>query len=270
MTFSLQQIKERIHSSLSVLKAAGIEVDLPEKLRSEWDSYEDALQSVSKNRREVPSKLDFTNAVSILKYHGLRIKFSNHLSKIIEEYELFDGDDSLFKRLIPDVKTYFEYGTGKSTQFVYKHYSADIYCVDTSREWADSVRKIIEDGKEQILNIQWIDVGQVAAWGVPTTDEYEFNFLKYAESLWTLKVEPDLILIDGRFRVLCFLMCLRNARPGTPILFDDYVDRQGYHVVEQFARRIETCGRQVLFEVGKLSKSKVTNELIERYRLVTS
>jgi hypothetical protein len=38
-------------------------------------------------------------------------------------------------------------------------------------------------------------------------------------------VKPDLVLIDGRFRLACFLHPLLAAAPGTPILFDDYTNR---------------------------------------------
>ena len=33
----------------------------------------------------------------------------------------------------------------------------------------------------------------------------------------------DCVLVDGRFRVCCFLTSLKNAEQGTRIIFDDYV-----------------------------------------------
>lgn len=37
---------------------------------------------------------------------------------------------------------------------------------------------------------------------------------------------PDLVLIAGRFRIVCFMSSLLNAQPGTRIVFDDYRDRR--------------------------------------------
>ena len=47
-----------------------------------------------------------------------------------------------------------------------------------------------------------------------------------------------------------------------------YIDRPFYHVVEEFCGKIETCGRQVLFEVGRGSKVKVTDEILATFQNV--
>jgi hypothetical protein len=38
-------------------------------------------------------------------------------------------------------------------------------------------------------------------------------------------VKPDLVLINSRFRLACFMHSLLAADPGTPLLFDDYTNR---------------------------------------------
>jgi hypothetical protein len=45
-------------------------------------------------------------------------------------------------------------------------------------------------------------------------------------------IDPDLILIDGRFRVSCFLYSVLHCKPGVRILWDDYLNRPEYHFVE--------------------------------------
>ena len=67
---------------------------------------------------------------------------------------------------------------------------------------------------------------------------------------------PDLILIDGRFRVSTFLSCVLKF-PGAKVLFDDYVDRENYHVVESVIKPKRTVGRIAEFKVPKhLPKEK--------------
>jgi hypothetical protein len=59
--------------------------------------------------------------------------------------------------------------------------------------------------------------------------------------------QPDLILIDGRFHIACFLASILLAKPGTIILFDDYFDRPNYHVVEKYIKPSAKAGRMAEF-----------------------
>ena len=74
---------------------------------------------------------------------------------------------------------------------------------------------------------------------------------RYATTPWEFlrahAVEPDTILVDGRFRVDCILESLLNLSDGSScvILVDDYVDRPEYAVVEQFTDRVATAGKMV-------------------------
>ena len=61
----------------------------------------------------------------------------------------------------------------------------------------------------------------------------------------------DVILIDGRFRVACFLYCLLKSKEGSFIFFDDYINRSYYHVVEDIIPAFDLCGRQAVFQVPK-------------------
>jgi hypothetical protein len=172
---------------------------------------------------------------------------------------LFDGDDALFKSVIASTKRYGEYGCGASTIWVAQNTQADISSVDTSLEWINLVRQKIE-GRQ--ADLQWVDCGEVAHWGTPSTFQKRSNFSKYPQSLWGSASGPDTVLVDGRFRVSCFLTTLKSAAEGTRIIFDDYMDRPHYHVVEEFVPRTETCGRQCLFIVP--AKQALNIELIEK------
>ena len=122
--------------------------------------------------------------------------------------------------------------------------------------------------------LQWIDCGELEEWGRPKTYEKRENFQNYINAIWQYpSFKPDLILIDGRFRVACFLTSLLNSNPGTKIIFDDYFDRAQYHIVEEFIQPIGKCGRQALFivpmeEFETLSIEKIKLEILNfRYVL---
>ena len=175
----------------------------------------------------------------------LQIEFE----KRFENEILFDGDDGLFKNLIKDVKIYFEYGCGKSTQFIYCNSNCKIFAVDTSKFWIEKVSNISSLGKPERLNLKWINVGDIEDWGYPISFKMRDNFNLYANWFWKKNECPDLVLIDGRFRVLCFLTTIKHAPIGTKIIFDDYTNRPNYHFVEKYLSRVKECGRQCMFVV---------------------
>lgn len=181
---------------------------------------------------------------------------------------LFDGDDKLFKRTISKNSIYAEYGCGASTIWVAKNVGCEILSVDSSSEWISKVKnECIAYSK---LTLHLADVGEVGDWGTPVGYMRADNFNEYTDWIWTNNQKPSVILIDGRFRVCCFLTCILNAESGTKILFDDYTNRPQYHYVEKYIKPIETCGRQALFIVLKKEIFNVNDltDSIDKFRFV--
>ena len=162
--------------------------------------------------------------------------------------ELFNGDDVLFKDLVKKVDVYGEYGCGKSTKWVLNNTSANVIAVDTSSEWVDAVKKDNKRNDDR-LNIHHSDLGNVGEWGRPFSYEKMDFFSDYTDYIWKQNQTPKLVLVDGRFRVCCFLTSLKFAEEGTKILFDDYTNRPHYHLIEKYVSRVKEYGRQCLFVV---------------------
>jgi len=179
---------------------------------------------------------------------------------LADQARLFDGDDHMFQREILSCQVYGEYGCGASTVWVAHHTAAKIVSVDSSAEWIAKVELENESYREK-LHIDRVDLGEIAAWGYPTTYRYRSRFHDYVASPWRHGVKPDLVLIDGRFRVACFLHSLLTAEPGTRLIFDDYNNRPHYHLVEEFCPVKEREGRQALFLVpDQLDRSAIVVE----------
>ena len=172
---------------------------------------------------------------------------------------LFDGDDSLFKDEIRQVDVYGEYGCGKSTSWVLKNTSAFVVAVDTSNEWVMAVKQENHRNIER-LNIHHSNLGAVGGWGRLLSYENMAHFSDYTDYIWKQNETPELVLIDGRFRVCCFLTSLKFTEVGTKILFDDYTDRTDYHFVEKYLSRAVECGQQCMFIVPPKSEIDM-NEL---------
>lgn len=175
-----------------------------------------------------------------------QLNISNEIKK---SKKLFQGDDAMFKSLLQSSRLYGEYGCGASTEWVLSNTDADVRSVDTSELW---VKKVLGSLDSKVLiraNIHHADLGEVGEWGRPLTYDKKSNFNCYTDWLWSHIAKPDTILVDGRFRVCCFLTSLKYAAVGARILFDDYINRPHYHIVEKFVERQDVCGRQALFIV---------------------
>jgi protein O-GlcNAc transferase len=61
------------------------------------------------------------------------------------------------------------------------------------------------------------------------------------------------ILIDGRFRIACFVTAYLRATQPMIVLFDDYLDRPHYHVVERLVKPSEFVGRMARFDLQPLT-----------------
>jgi hypothetical protein len=186
----------------------------------------------------------------------------------IQQEELFDGDSRLFRSLLKKSSCYFEYGCGKSTKWVLENTSTHIYSVDTDKFWCHQVLKSTGPELFSRLKVYYVDVGKTGNWGYPISYSERKNFRKYISGLWGINVNADCVLIDGRFRIACFLETVRKAPVGCRIIFDDYRDRPHYHIAEEFLPVREYCGRQALFEVQEGDREKVSESLVQSFQMV--
>ena len=179
-----------------------------------------------------------------------------------DEKTLFDGDDFLFKRYLKKCNIYFEYGVGDSTTWVLENTSSRIISVDTDKKW---INKVDISKRKKRIDIHWINLGEIENWGRPKTYEYRKHFIDYISCVWTFKLKADVILIDGRFRVASFLFSLMNAKESSVIIFDDYMNRPHYHVVEEVLEVYENFGRQAVFVVPTVFNTKLAEELLKKF-----
>lgn len=157
-----------------------------------------------------------------------------------------------------------EYGSGGSTWLGASLPGKYIMSVESDRHWAVSLQHMLDVADLASPAIVWhVDIGPTGDWGRPLDDRAWQRFHLYALSIWDqpFLCHPDLILIDGRFRPACVAAaCLRISCPVT-VLFDDYVNRPHYHVVERFVRPERILGRMAIFQLapGSISPDNWTD-----------
>ncbi|MBT0667868.1 hypothetical protein HT136_05745 [Novosphingobium profundi] len=161
---------------------------------------------------------------------------------------LFDGDDTLFKRVVRGARCYGEYGCGKATGWVLAHAACPVLSVDTSGRAVARVARANAANRRR-LTIAQVDLGPLGRRRRPLGYAHRAQFAHYVDFLWHQPEKPEVVLIDGSFRVCCFLTALAHAREGSYLLFDDYVGEARYRLVEEYVPCLEVCGRQGLFQV---------------------
>ncbi len=157
-----------------------------------------------------------------------------------------------FENHLRKAKVYLEFGSGGSTIRACELGVPEIHTVETSKDFLDEV---IEDcnaiGYKGTIHPHFIDIGPTKSWGYPVSRKSSGRWPAYYVSPWKSLEEqdksPDLILVDGRFRVAVFLYSLLMAKIGTTILVDDYAKRGHYHLIEQIIKPVGFHGRMAEF-----------------------
>ncbi|MGL4237132.1 glycosyltransferase family 2 protein [Tabrizicola sp.] len=146
-------------------------------------------------------------------------------------------------------KTILEYGSGGSTVLAARLGRA-VISVESDKAWAERMAAELATISDH-AKVHYADVGVTGPWGVPMRPREFRKFHAYALSVWDRPdfQEPDLVLIDGRFRAACLVTVMLRAKRPTTVLFDDYAKRRYYHGVEELARKEEMVGRMARFTV---------------------
>ncbi len=142
-----------------------------------------------------------------------------------------------------------EYGSGGSTVLAAQA-GKRVVSVESDKAWADRLAAHLA-GISDKAAVHHVDIGPTKDWGRPRDTSGATRYHRYALSVWDREDlgDPDLVLIDGRFRAACLAAVMLRATRPTTVLFDDYADRPYYHDVEKLARKEEMVGRMARFTV---------------------
>lgn len=151
-----------------------------------------------------------------------------------------------------DARVVLEYGSGGSTFLALEAGVGFVASVESDAQWAADIGAALSArfADDRFL-VHHADIGPTKAWGQPADRSGFRRYPLYATEIWDHPRfrHPDVVLIDGRFRVACFLTTMiRCTRPVT-VLFDDYIDRESYHWIEELVPVDSMAGRMARFTV---------------------
>jgi hypothetical protein len=180
------------------------------------------------------------------------------------------NDKKLFYKYLNLSTNYFEFGSGGSTyQASIRQNLQKIYSVESDIHWFQILESKLIRNKEKI-NLNLIDLKcKSNDWGNPGKGSSIDDWKKYSNAICNLNNEEkqklDLILIDGRFRVACCLKCFNIISENCFIIFDDFLNRNQYHIVLNYYNIIEKTEDNIMVI---LQKRKIVCHL--RWKLLKS
>jgi hypothetical protein len=154
----------------------------------------------------------------------------------------------LLWRYLQKSKSYFEYGAGGSSELACKLDNIKHFVtVDSSNEFMMDLKHnstCLSNSKIWIPH--HVDIGPTHVWGYPK-ELRPRQWLKYSEGVLDFKhLNPDLILVDARFRLLCALISFMHYE-SVPVLIHDFYPRHDhYSMVFEFAELVDCADHLVV------------------------
>lgn len=144
-----------------------------------------------------------------------------------------------------------EYGAGGSTVMAGDMRGKQVWSVESDKRFLDTLKSWFKAHPPvSEVNLRHGNIGPTGKWGAPSGDAAWRRFHHYPLDIWSeIAHTPDVVLIDGRFRAGCFLATLFSAQAPVTVYWDDYVEREKYHVVERYATPSEIVGRMARFDI---------------------
>lgn len=163
-----------------------------------------------------------------------------------------DDEAALVRKEYAKADTILEYGSGGSSFVALESGDKTLFTVESDRSWALTIHDTLQAAHPHAnFSVQYVDIGPTKAWGKPSNAQGYGRYSRYPSSVWDLVQfkQPDVVLVDGRFRVACFLTTLFRTKKPVTLLFDDYTGRINYHWIEKYVKPSQIAGRMARFEI---------------------
>ncbi len=147
--------------------------------------------------------------------------------------------------------TILEYGTGGSTVVAAGLPGRRVFSVESSAPWLAKMQAWFDfNPPSATLSLHHADIGKTRDWGFPVDNKYVTRWSGYPISVWDREdfVHPDVVLIDGRFRLACALTVLFRISRAVTVLIDDYLGRPRYAQIERLVGPPDMIGRMARFQ----------------------
>jgi hypothetical protein len=160
-----------------------------------------------------------------------------------------DNEQKLFEATLKPARGYLEFGAGGSTCLATSLVQGTVITIDSSQEWLDRVQQSCGQEYRAKLTLVHVDIGATGEWGYPADNNARHRWPDYHSSVWRQdgSSDADLYMIDGRFRVACFMQVLLHSQRSSLIMIHDFCIRNNYHIIREVAREVAVADSLSLF-----------------------
>lgn len=184
-----------------------------------------------------------------------------------EEEALYDfkiamsmSERVLLWRFLQNATNYFEYGCGGSTALACRSNVTRFATVESDKKFMDGLVQnstcLSDAVARNRLATNYVNIGPTGAWGYPTNASTKLSWHAYPEYITTIDWKPDLVLIDGRFRIASTLFALGHIDDTGLVVIHDFHVRPYYHLVLEFADEVDCVNTLIVLR----RKANVTVE----------
>lgn len=160
-----------------------------------------------------------------------------------------------YDRYLDGAASLLEYGAGGSTLHAIQRSTRTILSIETDRGWIEKLRElepIAQAEQRGTLRMIHVDIGPLEKWGNPADRSKSKNWPQYPltpwqPALWQDRRPPDLVLVDGRFRVACIAASVVHGADSTLIAVHDFWNRKEYHRALEILEVVDRAGTLGIF-----------------------
>ncbi len=174
------------------------------------------------------------------------------MTDFVPELTLPQAEANALRSALAQASVVLEYGAGGSTVLAAEMADKTVFSVESDAAFLAQMQGYFAKNPPLAnLHLHHGDIGPTRDWGHPVDDSQFRKWPDYPNSVWARPdfMHPDLVLIDGRFRVACMLTVMFKITRPVTVLFDDYLDRNAYHSIEDLIRPTAMIGRMARFDV---------------------
>lgn len=168
------------------------------------------------------------------------------------ELTLPEAEAALLAETYAAGRVILEYGSGGSTVLAGEMAGKTVTSVESDWAWVVRMRAwFVDHPPVSPVRVHHAAIGPTRDWGYPKTPRNHIRWAAYPVEIWDEAdfSAPDVVLIDGRFRMACLLTVLLKATRPVTVLWDDYADRPHYHRVEELVQPALLAGRMARFDL---------------------
>lgn len=165
-----------------------------------------------------------------------------------------DAEADALRAAYTSARVILEYGSGGSTVVAAEMAGKHITSIESDRKWARMMKRWFAENPpadKTEVNVIWSNIGPTRAWGQPKDDSDWQKYPNYPLGVWQREGfrHPDVVLVDGRFRIGCVLATLYNITRPVTLMIDDYARRSWMQKVEEFTGPARRVGRMGMFDL---------------------